>query len=71
MLPKLYTSSDQASNLSLCSGCAEVTVNGDIVGQVQRGSLVGETALLAKGHLAGATVTTLVPTKVVVWNKHK
>jgi hypothetical protein len=48
-----------------------VTVNGDIVGQVQRGSLVGETALLAKGHLAGATVTTLVPTKVVVWNKHK
>ncbi|GAQ87613.1 hypothetical protein KFL_003650040 [Klebsormidium nitens] len=63
---------DQVDDIYLIiSGCAEVTVNGGAVGQVQRGSLVGETALLAKGHLAGATVTTLVPTKVVVWDKHK
>eukprot|EP00850_Spirogloea_muscicola_P021403 SM000247S08292 [mRNA] locus=s247:2325:5389:- [translate_table: standard] len=53
------------------SGGADVMKDEEKVGLLDRGSLVGETALLVKGHKAGHTVITNVPSRIISWPKYK
>eukprot|EP00850_Spirogloea_muscicola_P022591 SM000302S11671 [mRNA] locus=s302:6271:9337:- [translate_table: standard] len=53
------------------SGGADVMKDEEKVGVLDRGSLVGETALLVKGHKAGHTVITNEPSRIISWPKYK
>eukprot|EP00897_Mesotaenium_endlicherianum_P004299 jgi/Mesen1/3898/ME000208S02908 len=53
------------------SGRGEVWREGEVVGEVKKGNLVGETSLLAKAHQTGHTVVTSEPTRIVCWPRLK